>query len=207
MLVLKRPCMDSECAESLWGGWFGHSVYEGWLGQDADGETNGFAPENWWLEDEISFWGPAHLQVLWLLVSGRVSLPPPKKIGEGFIFRIDGPGTFFFWEMLFGEVSNVPRESQWLKMYIVPFEIVLFRGHVSFQGVIVFFLQHFGYLGSNIFVRNCWHLSSSTILDLRFCLLIYSCFIGLRFVLLGFLLDIYTHIEFYRQVCNHLSVI
>ena len=50
--------MDSECAESLWGGWFGHSVYEGWLGQDADGETNGFVPENRWLEDEVSFLGP-----------------------------------------------------------------------------------------------------------------------------------------------------
>ena len=31
------------------------------------------APENQWLEDELSFWGPAYFQVLLLLVSGRVS--------------------------------------------------------------------------------------------------------------------------------------
>ena len=86
---------------------------EGWPGQDADGETNGFVPENWWLEDDISFLGPGPFAGA-LAVSFREGKPsPPKKIGEGFIFRIHGPGTFFFfWEMLFGEVSNVPPENQ-----------------------------------------------------------------------------------------------
>ena len=37
-------------------------------------ETNILATENQWLEDDMSFWGPAYFQVLLLLVSGSVPM-------------------------------------------------------------------------------------------------------------------------------------
>ena len=37
-------------------------------------ETNRNAPETLGVEDDVSFWGPAFCQVLWLLVLGSVFL-------------------------------------------------------------------------------------------------------------------------------------